>query len=195
MAKKKKNIDRNLRSIMGAEDRKAKLHPVEISLQMQLIEEFYEQLKRDEILVDQNDTILIHSLEKRIEIEAKKGRQPAKAIPHLNAFLELYFQIVAYCHGDDDLQHAANHIDTFKKEILEPLNKGELIQKSALDKCEALIKDIRRIFTVTPRKDIILVNEKIVDTIAKHNGLCSHEQMREWLLEELAKVEAERKAS
>jgi len=174
---------------MGAGKRKAKLHPVEVSMQMQIIDEFYEQLKKDEIIVDENDTVLINSLEKRIETEALKGRQPPKAIPHLNAFLELYFQIVVYSHEEEELSAAINHIDTFRQEILEPLQRKELIKISALKKCEEMINEIRRIFTITPREDIILVNENIIYIIAKHNGACSHDQMRAWLIEELERLE------
>jgi hypothetical protein len=167
-----------------------KMHLVQVATLLAPFESFIEQLKQGEVWVNDQGEALIDLPNQRIEDLAREGKKPNLAVPNLMVISEIYFQVMAYCFEDSDIEAVHEQIKRFRVEVLEPLKEDRLLEREALDYAEYLLSEMKAAFLKAPKEKIVRVMNEVMDVLqGSSDVMVKTNEVRAWLVRELA-VEA-----
>lgn len=150
------------------------------------LESFIAQIKRNEMYVDQRGRPVMDLVNLEVERLAEKGLPPAEAVPNIRATVEIYFQVVAYCFTEDDLEKVGDEILEFERLFLNPLRLSSPIMPTGLQKADQLCMNMKAALRKAPGAKVVRVmNEiqKVLNKSERENGKVTIAEMRQWLID------------
>ncbi len=186
--KKKRNKKYVPKSVQGIVIQ-AHMNFFQIDAFMRPMEDFLEQIEKDDVYADASGNPLMDLPNERVLDMARKGKEPRRAVDNIAAVLETYFQLTAYCFSDNDLERVTEEIKSFNRKILRPLKLNTPIQRASLSEAKQLCKNFRSALKQAPAEKVERVSREIRKVIeASHNRkdkTVSDKELRAWLFKEL----------
>jgi hypothetical protein len=163
-----------------------RMHLVQVSTLLAPFEAFVDQLKQGEVWVNDHGEALIDLPNQRIEDLARAGKKPNLAVPNLMVICEIYFQVMAYCFEESDLEVVHENIKRFRLEVLGPLREDQPIERASLDYSEKLLSEMKAAFLKAPKEKIVRVMNEVMDVLqGSSDVMVKTNEVRAWLVKEL----------
>jgi hypothetical protein len=194
MAKPKKKRNKKYNPLKSVRQALIKRNiEVNINEYLEPVQTFINQVKTDDVYVDQNDNALMSLPGLDVEELARSGQQPYSAVYNLRIFGEVTYQTVLYTQTDDHyIRSMIKIINAFDKQFVEPLRLKEPMNMQGVEAAQAYVNACNLLLKSIHVKDFHTVLQHIIMAVEQPREIVTNHDMRDWLIDYFFKIKSKK---
>ncbi len=166
---------------------------ININDYLEPVQTFINQVKTDDVYVDQNDNALMSLPGLDVEELAQRGQQPYSAVYNLRIFGEVTYQTVLYTQTDNAyICCMIKIINDFDKQFVEPLRLKSPMNMAGVEAAQEYVNSCKKLLQSIPVNDFHTVLRHIIMAVEQPRDIVTNHDMRDWLIDHFFKIKSKK---